>query len=123
MLEIENTIRHYRCKYNHRIQHMEERISGIEVALGKIDSLIKENVKATIPNTKYSGNMGHCEKAKRKGTRYRRSKEIQLKGTENLLNKIIEENFSNLKKDMPVKETEAYRTPNRVEHKICSLTP
>ena len=29
-------------------------------------------------------------------------KELQLKGTENIFNKIIEENFPNLKKDMPM---------------------
>ena len=29
--------------------------------------------------------------------------EIQLKGTENIFNKVVEENFPNLKKDMPMK--------------------
>ena len=43
--------------------------------------------------------------------------EIQLKGAEGIFNKIIEENFPNLKKDMPMKVQEAYRTPNRVDHK------
>ena len=38
--------------------------------------------------------------------------ELQLKGTENIFKKIIEENFPNLKKDMPIKVQEAYRTPN-----------
>ena len=43
--------------------------------------------------------------------------ELQLKGTENILNKIIEGNFPNLKKDMPMKIQEAYRTPNRLDQK------
>ncbi|MBV2134755.1 hypothetical protein KRX52_18445, partial [Pseudomonas sp. MAP12] len=43
--------------------------------------------------------------------------ETQLKGAENIFNKIIEENFPNLKKDMPMKVQEAYRMPNRVDHK------
>ena len=32
-------------------------------------------------------------------------------------NKIIDENFPNLKRDMPIIAQEAYRTPNRVDHK------
>ena len=35
--------------------------------------------------------------------------ELQLEGTENIFNKIIEENFSNLRKDIPMKVQEAYR--------------
>ena len=35
--------------------------------------------------------------------------ELQLKGTENIFNKITEENVPNLKKNMPMKEQEAYR--------------
>ena len=62
-------IRNYRSKNNHRIKHIEKRISGIEDTLGKIDSWIKENVKATIPNTKYPGNLGHHEKAKPRNNR------------------------------------------------------
>ena len=40
---------------------------------------------------------------------------LQLKGTKNIFNKIIEENFPNLKKDVPMKTQEAYRTPNRLD--------
>ena len=42
--------------------------------------------------------------------------EAQLKGEENIFNKIIEENFPNLK-DMPMKVQEAYRTPNRLDQR------
>jgi hypothetical protein len=37
----------------------------------------------------------------------------QLKCPENVFNKIIEENFPNLKKEMDIKEQEDYRTPNK----------
>jgi hypothetical protein len=37
-----------------------------------------------------------------------------LKGSANIFNKIIEENFTNLKKEMPMNIQEAYRTPNRL---------
>ena len=43
--------------------------------------------------------------------------EIELKDPENIVNKIIEENFPNLKKDIPMKVQEAYRTPNRLDQK------
>ena len=40
--------------------------------------------------------------------------EVQLKSTENIFNKIKEENFPNLKKDMPMKVQEAQRIPTRL---------
>ena len=39
----------------------------------------------------------------------------QLKGPENINNKIIEENFPNLKKEMLMNIQEAYRTPKRLD--------
>ena len=43
--------------------------------------------------------------------------ETQLKGQEVISNKMIEENYPNLKKDIPVKIQEAFRTPNRLDPK------
>jgi len=43
------------------------------------------------------------------------SEHSQLKGPVNIFNKIIEENFLNLKKEMPMNLQEAYRTPNRLD--------
>jgi hypothetical protein len=40
------------------------------------------------------------------------SEDSQLKGPVNIFNKIIEENFPNPKKEMPMKIQEAYRSPN-----------
>jgi hypothetical protein len=45
------------------------------------------------------------------------SEDSQLKGPVNIFNKIIEENFPNLKKEMPMNIQEAYRTPNRLDQK------
>ena len=47
--------------------------------------------------------------------------ESQLKTPENIFNKIIDKNFPNLKKDMPIKVREPYKTPNRLEQKRKSL--
>jgi hypothetical protein len=41
----------------------------------------------------------------------------QLKGTVNVFNKIIGENFPNLKKEMLMNIQAPYRTPNRLDHK------
>ena len=45
------------------------------------------------------------------------NEDFQLKGTANIFNKIIEENFPNLKNVMPMYIQEAYRTPNRLDQK------
>jgi hypothetical protein len=43
------------------------------------------------------------------------SEDYQLKGPENIFNKIIDENFPNLKKEMSMSIQETYRTPNRLD--------
>ena len=45
------------------------------------------------------------------------SEDSQLKGPENIFNKIIEENFTSLKKEMAIKVQEAFRTPNILDKK------
>jgi hypothetical protein len=46
------------------------------------------------------------------------NEDFQLKGPENVFNKIIEKNFPNLKKEMDIKLQGAYRTPNNWDQKI-----
>jgi hypothetical protein len=46
-----------------------------------------------------------------------RMKIFQLKGPENIFNKIIEENFPNLNKEIPMNIQRAYRTPSRLDRK------
>jgi hypothetical protein len=43
--------------------------------------------------------------------------EIQLNGTKNIFNKVIKENFHNLRKKLPINVQEACRTPNRQKQK------
>jgi hypothetical protein len=45
------------------------------------------------------------------------NEDFQIKGPVNIFNKMIEENFPNLKKEMPMNIQEAYRTPNRLDQK------
>ena len=61
--------------------------------------------------------MGHCERPNLRIIGIEEGEETLLKGTENIFNKIIEENFPKLQKDMPMKIQESYRTPNRLDQK------
>jgi hypothetical protein len=45
------------------------------------------------------------------------SEDSQHKGPVNIFNNIIEENFHNLKKEIPMNIQEVYRTPNRLDQK------
>ena len=100
---------------NSRIQDLEERIWSAEDTIEEIDSLVKENIKS---NKSLTQNIQEIwDTMKRPNLRIIDIEEVQLKSTKNILNKIIEENFPNLKKDMPVKIQEAYRTPNRLNKK------
>jgi hypothetical protein len=45
------------------------------------------------------------------------NEDFQLKWPPNIFNKIIEESFPKLKKEMPMNIQEAYRTPNRLDQK------
>jgi hypothetical protein len=45
------------------------------------------------------------------------NEDFQLKGPVNIFNKIIEENFPNLKKETPMNIQEPYRTPNTLDQK------
>jgi hypothetical protein len=46
-----------------------------------------------------------------------KNEDFQIKGPANIFNKIIEENFPNLKKEMPMNIQEAYTTTNRLDQK------
>ena len=68
-------------------------------------------------NSEHPGNPGHKEKRKPTDNRSVEIEDFQLKGPANIFNKIIEENYLNLKKEMPMYIQEAYRTPYRLDHK------
>jgi hypothetical protein len=46
--------------------------------------------------------------------------EVQTKGICNIFNKIITENFPNLKKVLPIQVQEDFRTPNRLDQNRIS---
>jgi chromosome segregation ATPase len=106
MLEIENLGKKsgtIDASISNRMQEMEERMSGAEDSIENICTTIKENTnckkiltqniqeiqdKMRTPNLEIIG-VGKNE-------------DFQLKGPANIFNKIIEENFPNIKKEMPM---------------------
>jgi hypothetical protein len=72
------------------------------------------------PNSKHPGNPEHNKKTKSKKIDKKsidKNEDFKLKVQVNILNKIIEENFPNLIKEIPMNIQEAYRTPNRLDQK------
>jgi hypothetical protein len=99
-----------------RIQEIEERISGAEDTMENIDTTGKENAKCKkllIQNVQEIQDT--VRRPNLKITGIEESKEFQLKGPVNIFNKIIEENFPNLKKEMLINIQEAYITLNRLD--------
>jgi hypothetical protein len=73
------------------------------------------------PNSKHPGNQGHNEKNKPTDIGVDENEDFQLKGPANVFNKIIEENFADLKKEMPMNIQEDYRTPYQLDQKRNSF--
>ena len=88
---------------SNRIQEMEERISGAEDSIENISTTIKENTKRKRILTQ---NIQEIQDTMRRPNLriigVDENEDFQLKGSANIFNKIIEENFPNLKNDMPM---------------------
>ncbi|KAL6048104.1 hypothetical protein STEG23_029547 [Scotinomys teguina] len=83
---------------------MEERISGNEDMVEEIDSMVKEYIRAKNLLTQHIQEIWDTMKRPNLRIIGIEEEESQLKNSENIFNKIIEENFLNLKKGMPIKE-------------------
>ena len=103
---------------SNRIQVMEERMSGVEDSIENISTTIKENAKCKRILTQ---NIQEIQDTMRRPNLQiigvDENEDFQLKGAANIFKIIIEENFSNLKKEMPMNIKKAYRTPNRLDQK------
>jgi hypothetical protein len=86
-----------------KIQEREERISGIEDTLEDFDTVVKENIKHKQILTQ---NIQEIQETRRRPNLriigIEDSKDSQLKEPKSIINKIIEENFPNQKKEMAV---------------------
>jgi hypothetical protein len=97
---------------------MEETISGAEDSIENMGTTIKEYAKC---KTILTQNIREIQDTMRRPNLRimgeDENEDFQLKRPGNIFNKIVEENFSNLKKEMPMNIQEAYRTPNRLDKK------
>ena len=101
-----------------RIQEMEDRISGTEDSIENMGTTIKENAKCKkilIQNIQEIQDTMRRPNLQIIGVD--ENEDFQFKGPANIFNKIIEETFPNLKKEMRMNIQEAYRTPNRLDQK------
>ena len=84
---------------SNRIQEIEEQISGAKDSIGNMDTAIKENGKCKKILTQ---NIQEIQDTMRRPNLriigIEENENFQLKGLANIFNKIIEENFPNLKK-------------------------
>jgi hypothetical protein len=101
-----------------RIQEIEERVTSAEDTTENIHTTVKGNAKCIKLLNQYIQEIQ--DTMRRPNLRIigiEESEESQLKGPVNIFNKNIEENFPNLKKEMPMSIQEVYRTPNRLDQK------
>jgi methyl-accepting chemotaxis protein len=110
-LEIENLAKRsgvINASITNRIQEIEDRISDAEDTIGNIDTTVKENAKCEkllIQNIQEIQDTTRRPNLRIIGIEER--KDSQIKGLVNIFNKIIEENFPNPKKEMPMNIQEA----------------
>jgi uncharacterized coiled-coil protein SlyX len=103
---------------SNRIQEIEERISGTEDYIENISTTIKENAKCkNILTQNIQEIQDRMSRPNLQIMAVDENEDFQLKGPANIFNKIIEENFPNLKKGIPINIQEAYTTPNRLDQK------
>jgi len=76
--------------------------------IGDIDTTVKGNTKSKkLLTQNIQGIQDTMKELNLKIIEIEESKDSQFKGPANIFNKIIEENFSNLKKEMPINIQEA----------------
>jgi hypothetical protein len=83
-----------------------------------MDTTIKENTKCKkIPTQNIQEIQDKMRRRNLRIIGVDENEDFQLKGPTSIFNKIIEENFPYLKKEMPMNIQEAYRIPNRLDQK------
>jgi uncharacterized coiled-coil protein SlyX len=101
-----------------RIQELEEKISSAEDFIENMDTTIKENAKCKkILNQNIQEIQDTMRRPNLRIIGIDVNEDFQIKGPVNIFNKIIEENFPYLSKEMPMNIQVAYRTPIRMEQK------
>ena len=92
---------------------IKERISRVGDTIEEIDTTVKENSKLKLLTQNIQEIQHTTKRLNLRIIGIEENEDTQLKGPESVFNKIIEENVSNLKKEMTIKVQEAYRTPSK----------
>ena len=99
---------------SNRIQEIEERNSGVKDTIEEIDTTVNENSKHE--NILTQNIQETQDTMKRPNLRIigrEETEESHLQWPANILNKLIEENFPKLNKEMPISIQEMRKKPNR----------
>ena len=106
---------------SNRIQEIEERNSGVKDTIEEIDTTVNENSKHENILTQNIQETQDTMKRQNLGIIGREeTEESQLQWPANILNKLIEENFPKLNKEMPIsiqemrKKKQTYETTNEI---------
>jgi hypothetical protein len=111
--ETQNTVE----GHSSRLEQVEDRISDLEDKIeikGKTEEIFIKQLKSCERNKQELANYIKRPNPRIKGIE---GEEVQAKRIHNLFNKIITENFSNLKKVKPIQVQEASRTPDRHQNR------
>jgi hypothetical protein len=96
------------CHITNRVEQVENRVSGTEDKRGIIsNSKISQKLLIWMENPRH---LVYHEKTKSTNMGLDEGEEKYNKGTDNLSNRIIAENFPNLEKERVIQVQEAYRT-------------
>ena len=82
-----------------RIQEIKERISGVGDTVQETDTTVKENSKPKLLTQSIQEIQDTMKRRNLRIIGIEKNKDSQLKGPENVFNKIIEEKLHNIKKD------------------------
>lgn len=106
------------ARINNRIEEIEERISRIENTLEDTDKIVKRKFKKQKLLIHNMQEIQDPLKTQNQGIiGIEESKDSHLRGSKSIFNKIREESFPNLKKEMAINVQGDNRTPSRFDQK------
>jgi chromosome segregation ATPase len=102
--------------HSSRLEQAEDRISELKDKIeikGKTEELLVKQLKTCKRNIQEL--TGSIKRPNLRIMGIEEGEDVQAKGIHNIVNKIITENFPNLKEVLPIQVQEASRTPNRLD--------
>jgi chromosome segregation ATPase len=106
--------------HSSRLEQVEDRISALEEKIEikeKSEAILIKQLKSCERNMQEISNSIKRQNLRIMGIE---EVEVQVKGIHNIFNKIITENFPNLKKVLPIQVQKATKTPNILDQNSTS---